>query len=126
MAHTCFECFAHPVSIWDLFGIHTHPTMSCRLRPLVIVLKVQILLDWRAAAPSAAHLLAARRPRRSRFFRILLDTGSQSIARGVVAEAPDERTKTRLETSLGPSPVTPFAVDWKLSSSVATALPSVG
>ncbi|KOO36032.1 cryptic tubulin [Chrysochromulina tobinii] len=52
------------------------------------------------------------------------DAADLVIGRGVAGEPPDERIKHRLLQLLGGSPCSPFPVDYKLSASPATALPS--
>ena len=58
--------------------------------------------------------------------RPVLSLASQAIARGVANEPPDERCHARLSQLLGPSPCTPYPIDWVLSASAATALPQSG
>ena len=58
--------------------------------------------------------------------RPALTLSSQVTARGVANEPPDARSQSRLAQLLGGSPCTPFPIDWKLSTSAATALPANG
>ena len=58
--------------------------------------------------------------------RPVLSLASQVVARGVGTDPPDERSHGRLAQLLGPSPCTPFPIDWRLSASAATALPMSG
>jgi hypothetical protein len=61
--------------------------------------------------------------------RPVLTLASQAVARGVGGDAPptaDERALQRLAHHLGPSPCTPYPLDWRLSQSAATALPNAG
>lgn len=52
--------------------------------------------------------------------------GLQAIARGVGSGPPDVRSCAQLASLIGESPATPYPVDWKLSTSATTALPSLG
>ena len=56
--------------------------------------------------------------------RPVLSLASMAIARGMAGEPPDDRSRARLAQLLGPSPCTPYPIDWKLSASPSTALPS--
>ena len=68
--------------------------------------------------------LVSRTSRYDLLDRPVLSLASQVIGRGVAGEPPDERIKHRLLQLLGGSPCSPFPVDYKLSASPATALPS--
>ncbi|KAL1510183.1 hypothetical protein AB1Y20_006513 [Prymnesium parvum] len=69
---------------------------------------------------------ASRLPRYDLYHKPVVSLSSVAIARGTGAEPPDARVRERVAALMGPSPVTSSSVDWKLSSSVQTALPSVG
>eukprot|EP00966_Prymnesium_polylepis_P336166 7391458-Prymnesium_polylepis.2 len=83
-----------------------------------------------ALRPASWEMLVAdcfgRLPRYDLHNKPVVSLCSQVIARGAGAEPPEASTKERVSTVLGPSPVSPWPVDWKLSSSAQTALPSVG
>jgi len=70
--------------------------------------------------------IASRTSRYDLLDRPVLSLASQVIGRGVAGEPPDDRTKARLLQLLGGSPCSPFPIDYKLSASPATALPSQG